>query len=56
MDYGSFKAGLGLLFFGSVFLIGFMQLAALRRDRRKLESATERPRKAGEQRRDQQDQ
>jgi hypothetical protein len=33
VEYGVFKAGLGLLFFGSVFLFGFMQLAALRRDR-----------------------
>jgi hypothetical protein len=50
MDYGSFKAGLGLLFFGSVFLFGFMQLAALRRDRRKSEAATERSQRAVEQR------
>jgi hypothetical protein len=55
MDYGSFKAGLGLLFFGSVFLFGFMQLAALRRDRRKSESATKQPRKSGEQSTEQQD-
>ena len=56
MDYGSFKAALGLLFFGSVFLFGFMQLAALRRDRRQSESATEQPLKAVERRTEQQDQ
>lgn len=50
MDYGSFKSGLGLLFFGSVFLFGFMQLAALRRDRRKSELASERPGQEDQQR------
>jgi hypothetical protein len=55
MDYGSFKAGLGLLLYGSVFVFGFMQLAALRRERRKAESATDRPRKAVEQRTERQD-
>jgi O-antigen ligase len=34
-DYGVFKGLLGLLFFGAVFVFGFWQLAALRRDRRK---------------------
>jgi len=53
MEYGVFKAGLGLIFFGSVFLFGFMQPAALRSERRKAESATERPRKAVEQRTEQ---
>lgn len=33
MDYGAFKGLLGLLFFGAVFVFGFWQLAALRRDR-----------------------
>jgi hypothetical protein len=56
MDYGSFKAGLGLLFFGSVFLFGFMQLAALRRDRRQSQSTIERPLKTVERRTEQQDQ
>lgn len=56
MDYGSFKAGLGLLFFGSVFVFGFMQLAALRRARRKAESSTDRSRRAVEQQMEQQDQ
>jgi hypothetical protein len=41
MEYGVFKAGLGLLFFGSVFLFGFMQLAALRRDRQASGSAND---------------
>lgn len=35
MEYGIFKALLGLLFFGSVFVFGFWQLAALRRDERR---------------------
>jgi CHASE1-domain containing sensor protein len=56
MDYGSFKAALGLLFFGSVFLFGLVQLAALRRDRRKAELTTERPRQALTRRIDQKDQ
>lgn len=34
MEYGIFKALLGLLFFGSVFVFGLWQLAALRRDDR----------------------
>jgi hypothetical protein len=55
MDYGSFKAGLGLLFFGSVFLFGFMQLGALRRDRRKAEAVTERSQRAVEQRTERKD-
>lgn len=33
IDYGIFKGLLGLLFFGSVFVFGFWQLAALKRDR-----------------------
>jgi hypothetical protein len=44
MEYGVFKAGLGLLFFGSVFLFGFMQLASLRRERSTSGTATDRPR------------
>lgn len=40
MDYGTFKAGLGLLFFGSVFLFGFWQLGQIRRERRKSVSGT----------------
>lgn len=33
MDYGTFKALLGVLFFGSVFAFGLQQLASLRRAR-----------------------
>jgi hypothetical protein len=55
MEYGVFKAALGLLFFGSVFLFGFMQLAALRRERPKSGSVTDRPREAVDQRTEQQD-
>jgi hypothetical protein len=50
MEYGSFKALLGLLFFGSVFLFGFMQLSSLRRERERSDSATGRERKVGEER------
>ena len=43
MDFGVFNAGLGLLFFGLVFSFGFMQLAALRRDRQASGSANDQP-------------
>lgn len=33
MDYGTFKALLGVLFFGAVFAFGLQQLASLRRAR-----------------------
>jgi hypothetical protein len=46
LDYSSFNALLGLLFFGSVLLFGVLQLAALRRDRRQAEGVTRQGREA----------